>query len=188
MNARFALNAANARWGSLYDALYGTDVISEEDGAQNEGGYNPVRGDKVIEFAKNFLDETIPLDQGSFKDILGFKFVDGNIQALLPDIGTVSLKNPSQYIGYKDNGNDSYDLLFKNNNLHFEIQIDPNHPIGQTDKASIKDILMESAITTIQDCEDSVAAVDGEDKTAVYRNWLGLMKGDLKNLLKKMIL
>ena len=185
MNARFALNAANARWGSLYDALYGTDVISEDDGAEKVGGYNPVRGDKVINFAKNFLDETIPLKQGSFKDVLGFEFVDGNIQVLLPDLGKVSLKNPSQYIGYKDNGNDSYDLLFKNNNLHFEIQIDPNHPIGQTDKAGIKDILMESAITTIQDCEDSVAAVDGEDKTAVYRNWLGLMKGDLKESFDK---
>ena len=185
MNARFALNAANARWGSLYDALYGTDVISEDDGAEKVGGYNPVRGDKVIDFAKNFLDETVPLEQGSFKDVLGFEFVDGNIQALLPDLGKVSLKNPSQYIGYRDNGNDSYDLLFKNNNLHFEIQIDPNHPIGQTDKAGIKDILMESAITTIQDCEDSVAAVDGEDKTAVYRNWLGLMKGDLKESFDK---
>ena len=185
MNARFALNAANARWGSLYDALYGTDVISEEDGAEKVGGYNPVRGDKVIDFSKNFLDETVPLEQGSFKNVLGFEFVDGNIQALLPDIGKVSLKNPSQYIGYRDNGNDSYDLLFKNNNLHFEIQIDPSHPIGQTDKAGIKDILMESAITTIQDCEDSVAAVDGEDKTAVYRNWLGLMKGDLKESFDK---
>ena len=185
MNARFALNAANARWGSLYDALYGTDVISEEDGAEKVGGYNPVRGDKVIDFAKNFLDETVPLEQGSFKDVLGFEFVDGNLQALLPDLGKVSLKKPSQYVGYKDNGNNSYDLLFKNNNLHFEIQIDPNHPIGQTDKASIKDILMESAITTIQDCEDSVAAVDGEDKTAVYRNWLGLMKGDLKESFDK---
>ena len=185
MNARFALNAANARWGSLYDALYGTDVISEDDGAEKVGGYNPVRGDKVIDFAKNFLDETVPLEQGSFKDVLGFEFVDGNIQALLPDLSKVSLKNPSQYIGYRDNGNDSYDLLFKNNNLHFEIQIDPNHPIGQTDKAGIKDILMESAITTIQDCEDSVAAVDGEDKTAVYRNWLGLMKGDLKESFDK---
>jgi malate synthase len=185
MNARFALNAANARWGSLYDALYGTDVISEDDGAEKVGGYNPVRGDKVIDFAKNFLDETVPLEQGSFKDVLGFEFVDGNIQVLLPDLGKVRLKNPSQYIGYRDNGNDSYDLLFKNNNLHFEIQIDPSHPIGQTDKAGIKDILMESAITTIQDCEDSVAAVDGEDKTAVYRNWLGLMKGDLKESFDK---
>ena len=185
MNARFALNAANARWGSLYDALYGTDVISDDNGAEKVGGYNPVRGDRVIDFAKNFLDETIPLKQGSFRDILGFEFIDGNIQAILPDVGKVSLQNPSQYIGYKDNGNDSYDLLFKNNNLHFEIQIDPNHPIGQTDKANIKDILMESAITTIQDCEDSVAAVDGEDKTAVYRNWLGLMKGDLKESFDK---
>ena len=185
MNARFALNAANARWGSLYDALYGTDVISEEDGAEKVGGYNPVRGDKVISFAKNFLDETVPLEQGSFQDVLGFEFVDGSIQALLPELGKVSLKDPTQYIGYKDNGNDSYDLLFKNNNLHFEIQIDPNHPVGQTDKANIKDILMESAITTIQDCEDSVAAVDGEDKAAVYRNWLGLMKGDLKESFDK---
>ena len=185
MNARFALNAANARWGSLYDALYGTDVISEEDGAEKVGGYNPARGDKVIDFAKNFLDETIPLEQGSFKDVLGFEFVEGKIQALLPNEGKVDLKNPSQYIGYSDNGNDAYSLLFKNNNLHFEIQIDPNHSIGQTDKAGIKDILMESAITTIQDCEDSVAAVDGEDKTAVYRNWLGLMKGDLKESFDK---
>ena len=185
MNARFALNAANARWGSLYDALYGTDVISEDDGAEKVGGYNPVRGDKVIHFAKNFLDETVPLEQGSFQDVLGFEFVDGSIRALLPEVGKVSLKNPTQYVGYKDNGNDSFDLLFKNNNLHFEIQIDPNHPIGQTDKANIKDILMESAITTIQDCEDSVAAVDGEDKAAVYRNWLGLMKGDLKESFDK---
>ena len=185
MNARFALNAANARWGSLYDALYGTDVISEDDGAEKVGGYNPVRGDKVIHFAKNFLDETVPLEQGSFQDVLGFEFVDGSIRALLPEVGKVNLKNPTQYVGYKDNGNDSFDLLFKNNNLHFEIQIDPNHPIGQTDKANIKDILMESAITTIQDCEDSVAAVDGEDKAAVYRNWLGLMKGDLKESFDK---
>ena len=185
MNARFALNAANARWGSLYDALYGTDVISEDDGAEKVGGYNPVRGDKVIHFAKNFLDETVPLEQGSFQDVLGFEFVDGSIRALLPEVGKVSLKNPTQYVGYKDNGNDSFDLLFKNNNLHFEIQIDPNHPIGQTDKANIKDILMESAITTIQDCEDSVAAVDGEDKAVVYRNWLGLMKGDLKESFDK---
>ena len=185
MNARFALNATNARWGSLYDALYGTDVISESDGAEKVGGYNPVRGDKVIDFAKNFLDETIPLAEGSYKDVLGFEFVDGNIQAVLPDSLKVHLKNPAQYIGYRDDSNDAYSLLFNNNNLHFEIQIDSNHPIGQTDKAGIKDILMESAITTIQDCEDSVAAVDGEDKTAVYRNWLGLMKGDLEESFTK---
>ena len=135
MNARFALNAANARWGSLYDALYGTDVISEDNGAEKVGGYNPVRGDKVIDFAKNFLDETVPLEQGSFRDVLGFEFVDSKIQALLPDLGKVGLKNPSQYIGYSANGSNAYALLFKNNNLYFEIQVDANHPIGSTDKA-----------------------------------------------------
>ena len=184
MNARFALNAANARWGSLYDALYGTDVISEDDGAKREGGYNPIRGDKVIEFAKNFLDETIPLEEGSYQNVLGFDFSENQIYAIL-ETGKSKLKNLNQYVGYCDYGNEAYGLLYKNNNLHFEIQIDPNHPIGQTDKAGIKDILMESAITTIQDCEDSVAAVDGEDKTAVYRNWLGLMKGDLKESFDK---
>ena len=184
MNARFALNAANARWGSLYDALYGTDVISEDDGAKREGGYNPIRGDKVIEFAKNFLDETIPLEEGSYQNVLGFDFSENQIYAIL-ETGKSKLKDINQYVGYCDYGNEAYGLLYKNNNLHFEIQIDPNHSIGQTDKAGIKDILMESAITTIQDCEDSVAAVDGEDKTAVYRNWLGLMKGDLKESFDK---
>ena len=185
MNARFALNAANARWGSLYDALYGTDMISEEDGAKREGGYNPVRGDKVIAFAKKFLDETIPLEHGSFNDVIGFEYADFNIVAVLDAGDKVKLKDESKYVGYSDNGNGAYSLLFKNNNLHFEIQIDNTHPIGQTDKAGIKDIYMESAITTIQDCEDSVAAVDGEDKTSVYRNWLGLMKGDLKESFNK---
>ena len=184
MNARFALNAANARWGSLYDALYGTDVISEDDGAKREGGYNPIRGDKVIEFAKNFLDETIPLEDGSYQNVLGFDFSENQIYAIL-ETGKSKLKDLNQYVGYCDYGNEAYGLLYKNNNLHFEIQVDPNHPIGQTDKAGIKDILMESAITTIQDCEDSVAAVDGEDKTTVYRNWLGLMKGDLKESFDK---
>ena len=185
MNARFALNAANARWGSLYDALYGTDMICEEDGAKREGGYNPIRGDKVIAFAKKFLDETIPLENGSFNDVIGFEYADLNILAILVGGNKVKLKDESKYVGYSDNGNGAYSLLFKNNNLHFEIQIDNTHPIGQTDKAGIKDIYMESAITTIQDCEDSVAAVDGEDKTSVYRNWLGLMKGDLKESFNK---
>ena len=185
MNARFALNAANARWGSLYDALYGTDMINEEDGAKREGGYNPIRGDKVIAFAKKFLDETIPLENGSFNDVIGFEYADLNIVAHLDGGDKVKLRDESKYVGYSDNGNGAYSLLFKNNNLHFEIQIDNTHPIGQTDKAGIKDIYMESAITTIQDCEDSVAAVDGEDKTSVYRNWLGLMKGDLKESFNK---
>ena len=185
MNARFALNAANARWGSLYDALYGTDVIGDEDGAKREGGYNPIRGDKVISFAKNFLDETIPLDNGSFADVSTFEFVDGELSATLLDGGKTGLKNPNQYVGYVDNGEGAYGLLFTNNNLHFEIQIDNTHSIGSTDIAGIKDILMESAITTIQDAEDSVAAVDGEDKTIVYRNWLGLMKGNLQESFNK---
>ena len=185
MNARFALNAANARWGSLYDALYGTDIIDEEDGAVRKGGYNPVRGDKVISFAKNFLDQTIPLEEGLYDDVLKFEFVDSELSMTLKNGSKVNLKNKDQYVGYKDDGEGAYGLLFKNNNLHFEIQIDRSHPIGQDDLAGIKDILMESAITTIQDCEDSVAAVDAEDKIIVYRNWLGLMKGNLKRSFDK---
>jgi len=185
MNARFALNAANARWGSLYDALYGTDMISDENGAKKEGGYNPIRGEKVIAFAKQFLDETIPLENGSYSNVIGFDFIDSNLIAKLTDGSSSSLKDTDQYIGYVNNGNESIGLLYKNNNLHFEIQIDRLHPIGETDLAGIKDILIESAITTIQDCEDSVAAVDGEDKAAIYRNWLGLMKGDLKDTFLK---
>ena len=173
MHARFALNAANARWGSLYDALYGTDVISEDNGATKAGAYNPVRGDKVIAFAKDFLDSTIPLVNSSFANVNGFDFGDETLSMSLNDGSTVSLVNQESYMGYVDSGNDSFGLLFKNNNLHFEIQIDKSHPIGKSDPAGIKDILIESAITTIQDAEDSVAAVDGADKTVVYRNWLG---------------
>jgi len=185
MNARFALNAANARWGSLYDALYGTDVISEDNGATKAGAYNPVRGDKVIAFAKDFLDSTIPLVNSSFANVNGFDFGDETLSMSLNDGSTVSLVNQESYMGYVDSGNDSFGLLFKNNNLHFEIQIDKSHPIGKSDPAGIKDILIESAITTIQDAEDSVAAVDGADKTVVYRNWLGLMKGNLQETFLK---
>ena len=185
MNARFALNAANARWGSLYDALYGTNIITEEDGATREGGYNPIRGNKVIEFAKKFLDETIPMQSGTYDQVIQFQFIDSELSMKLEDGKKVNLKDIDQYVGYKDEGEGAYGLLFKNNNLHFEIQIDRSHPIGQEDKAGIKDILMESAVTTIQDCEDSVAAVDAEDKIIVYRNWLGLMKGNLKRSFDK---
>ena len=185
MNARFALNAANARWGSLYDALYGTNIITEEDGAVREGGYNPIRGDKVIKFAKEFLDKTIPMQSGSYDQVIKFQFIDSELSMKLEDGKKVNLKDIDQYVGYKDEGEGAYGLLFKNNNLHFEIQIDRSHPIGQDDKAGIKDILMESAVTTIQDCEDSVAAVDAEDKIIVYRNWLGLMKGNLKRSFDK---
>jgi len=185
MNARFALNAANARWGSLYDALYGTDIISEDDGATKAGSYNPIRGKKVIEFAKKFLDTTIPLSVGSFASVKEFIFVDGSLSMLLNDDSKTQLAQSNQYVGYIKKGDDTFGLLFKNNNLHIEIQIDKNHPVGQKDTAGIKDILIESAITTIQDCEDSVAAVDGTDKTEVYRNWLGLMKGNLTATFEK---
>ena len=185
MNARFALNAANARWGSLYDALYGTDMISEDDGATRAGAYNPVRGDKVIAFAKNFLDEHFPLTQGSYNDVSSFSLVDSSLS-----MGTVSgeltfLKDAAQFQGYQGSTENPSGILLKNNNLHAEIQIDPSHSVGATDKAGIKDVLLESAVTTIQDCEDSVAAVDGEDKVEVYRNWLGLMRGDLKETFIK---
>ena len=185
MNARFALNAANARWGSLYDSLYGTNIITDEDGATREGGYNPIRGNKVIEFDKKFLDETIPMQSGSYDQVIQFQFIDSELSMKLEDGKKVYLKDIDQYVGYKDEGMGAYGLLFKNNNLHFEIQIDRSHPIGQEDKAGIKDILMESAVTSIQDCEDSVAAVDAEDKIIVYRNWLGLMKGNLKRSFDK---
>ena len=185
MNARFALNAANARWGSLYDALYGTDIISEDNGAIREGGYNPIRGDKVIAFSKNFLDEAIPLKNGKYEQVTNFEFVDSELLVTLKDNSKTSLVDKDKYIGYMDKGEGAYGLLFKNNNLHFEIQIDRSNPIGESDLAGIKDILMESAITTIQDCEDSVAAVDADDKIIVYRNWLGLMKGDLKRSFDK---
>ena len=185
MNARFALNAANARWGSLYDALYGTDIISEDNGAIREGGYNPIRGDKVIAFSKNFLDEAIPLTNGKYDQVTNFEFVDSELLVTLKDNSKTSLVDKDKYIGYMDKGEGAYGLLFKNNNLHFEIQIDRSNPIGESDLAGIKDILMESAITTIQDCEDSVAAVDADDKIIVYRNWLGLMKGDLKRSFDK---
>ena len=185
MNARFALNATNARWGSLYDALYGTDIISEDDGATKAAAYNPVRGDKVIAFAKKFLDTTIPLSSGSFVDVKDFIFEDRSLSMLLDDGSKTQLAQPNQYVGYINNSQDAFGLLFENNNLHFEIQIDINHPVGQVDRAGVKDILIESAVTTIQDCEDSVAAVDGPDKTAVYRNWLGLMKGNLTATFEK---
>ena len=185
MNARFALNAANARWGSLYDALYGTNIISEDEDAKRLGGYNPIRGNKVISFAKEFLDKTIPLNEGSFDQVTNFSFVNHELSITLENNKNTSLKQNDKYIGYMDKGNGAFGLLFKNNNLHFEIQIDRSHPIGQEDKAGIKDILMESAVTTIQDCEDSVAAVDAEDKIIVYRNWLGLMKGNLKRSFDK---
>ena len=185
MNARFALNAANARWGSLYDALYGTDMISEDDGATRAGAYNPVRGDKVIAFAKNFLDEHFPLSHGSYNDVSSFSLVDNSLSMGTVSGELTSLKDAAQFQGFQGSAENPSGILLKNNNLHAEIQIDPSHSVGATDKAGIKDVLLESAVTTIQDCEDSVAAVDGEDKVEVYRNWLGLMRGDLKETFIK---
>ena len=185
MNARFALNAANARWGSLYDALYGTDMISEDGGAEKGGAYNPVRGDKVIEFVKNFLNENFPLSTSTYQEIAAFQINEGNLEITLKDQSKVSLQDPDKFEGYSGDSENPSGILLKNNNLHIEIQIDREDSVGKDDLAGIKDVSVESAITTIQDCEDSVAAVDGEDKTTVYANWLGLMQGNLEETFNK---
>lgn len=185
MNARYALNAANARWGSLYDALYGTDVISEEDGAVRAGAYNPVRGHKVIEWVRDFLDTHFPLNQGSHKQAAHYTIVDGDLLINQIDGSLSMLAAPDQFVGFAGDSGDPSGILLKHNGLHAEIQIDREHSVGSTDAAGVKDICLESALTTIQDCEDSVAAVDAEDKTVVYRNWLGLMRGDLSESFNK---
>ncbi len=184
-NARYALNAANARWGSLYDALYGTDVISEEGGAQKAGAYNPVRGNKVIAYVRLFLDDTAPLLEGLHADAVHYDVVDSQLQVTLKSGKKVALKNPEKFVGYQNSATNPSQIFLRNNNLHVIIQFDAEHPIGRTDCAHIKDVVLESAITTIQDCEDSVAAVDGADKTDVYRNWLGLMNGTLTDTFEK---
>ncbi|NWA84920.1 malate synthase G [Pseudomonas sp. D2002] len=185
MNARFALNASNARWGSLYDALYGTDAISEADGAEKGKGYNKVRGDKVIAFARAFLDEAAPLSAGSHVDSTGYKIVDGKLIVSLKGGSNSGLRDDAQLIGFQGPAAQPIAILLKHNGLHFEIQIDASTPVGQTDAAGVKDVLMEAALTTIMDCEDSVAAVDADDKVVIYRNWLGLMKGDLAEEVAK---
>ncbi|MBS7844791.1 malate synthase G [Pseudomonas fluorescens] len=185
MNARFALNASNARWGSLYDALYGTDAISEADGAEKGKGYNKVRGDKVIAFARAFLDEAAPLTAGSHVDSTGYKIVDGKLIVSLKGGSNSGLRDDAQLIGFQGPAAEPIAILLKHNGLHFEIQIDASTPVGQTDAAGVKDVLMEAALTTIMDCEDSVAAVDADDKVVIYRNWLGLMKGDLAEEVAK---
>src|SRR5471030_1641986 len=185
MNARFALNASNARWGSLYDALYGTDAISEADGAEKGKGYNKVRGDKVIAFARAFLDEAAPLAAGTHVDSTRYTIVDGKLVVALKGGSNTGLRNDAQLIGFHGDASAPTAILLKNNGLHFEIQVDASTPVGQTDAAGVKDILMEAALTTIMDCEDSVAAVDADDKVVIYRNWLGLMKGDLSEEVAK---
>lgn len=182
-NARYALNAANARWGSLYDALYGTDVIPKADDLKP--GYDPERGAQVIDYAKNWLDENFPLASGSHKDVAAYQIVDDGLKAKLADGSETSLANSEQLSGFDGDKAAPTGVLLNHNGLHIEIQIDAAHPIGKTDPAQVKDILVEAALSTIMDCEDSVAAVDAEDKVLVYRNWLGLMQGTLTTDLQK---
>jgi malate synthase len=185
MNARYALNAANARWGSLYDALYGTDAIPESDGAERGKGYNPKRGDKVIAWVRDFLDVAVPLDGWSWKDVARFAVRDGALTLTATDGEHVSLADQAHFAGYRGDAAAPTHILLKNNGIHIEIVIDPSTAIGKSDPAQISDVWPESALTTIMDCEDSIAAVDAEDKVVVYRNWLGLMKGDLEEEVSK---
>jgi len=185
MNARFALNAVNARWGSLYDALYGTDVISSENGAEKTTRYNPVRGAQVISYAKNFLDQTIPLTNGSHNDVVAYHLNGQQLIVSLKNGKQSSLQNDEAFIGFTGSINQPSTLAFKHNGLHLELVFDATSDIGKVDPSTLSDVILESALTTIMDCEDSVAAVDGEDKVIAYRNWLGLMKGNLTENITK---
>ena len=184
-NPRYALNAANARWGSLYDALYGTDVIPEDDGCERTADYNPVRGDRVIARSREFLDAAAPLAGGSHADATAYAVAHGALSVTLKDGGTTGLADGSRFAGYRGNAGAPSTVLLRNNGLHIEIRIDRNHPVGRDDAAGIKDIVLEAATTTIMDLEDSVACVDAEDKVVAYRNWLGLIKGDLTDRFEK---
>jgi malate synthase len=185
LNARFALNAANARWGSLYDALYGTDVIPETDGAEKGDSYNRTRGDLVIAYARRFLDGATPLASGSWTDVTRLSVADGELQFDLDDGGSTHLADPGRFVGYTGDTGSPASVLLVNHGLHVEVVIDSDSPVGSTDKAGVKDVILESAITTIMDFEDSVAAVDADDKVLGYRNWLGLNKGDLTEVVTK---
>ena len=184
MNARFSLNAANARWGSLYDALYGTDAIDHENEGPESEGYNPKRGEKVIRWSREFLDKSAPLALGTHADITYFRIDNGQLVIGMPSRQT-ELMNPDQFAGYSGDPSNPDVVLLVKNQLHIEIVIDRHHPIGSTDPAGIADVVLESATTTIMDCEDSIAAVDAADKVTVYRNWLGLMRGDLVKEIEK---
>ena len=185
MNARFALNAVNARWGSLYDALYGNDVIPEQGGAEKAGGYNPVRGQRVIDYGRDFLDGAAPLEEGSHHGATSYRVINGQLEVLLESNASSRLRSQKQFVGYLGEPNNPTSILLINNGLHFEIQVDYSHNVGSSDKAGVKDIVLEAALTTIMDCEDSVAAVDAEDKALAYSNWLGLIKGDLEETITR---
>ncbi len=185
MNPRFALNAANARWGSLYDALYGSDVISDDNGAKATKAYNPVRGRRVQAYARQFLDQALPLTHGSHLNAIKYHIDNKNFIVTLLSGEKVRLANTEQFVGYTGSILAPSSLLCRHHGLHIDIQIDADDIVGKTDAACVKDVILESALSTIQDCEDSIAAVDAEDKTAVYRNWLGLMKGDLSESIQK---
>ena len=185
LNARFALNAANARWGSLYDALYGTDAIPEDGGAEKGKGYNKVRGDKVIAWVREFLDDVVPLASGSYVGAKSFAIVDGKLEVTLADDSTAGLADPDKLAGYLGDTSSPTNVLLVNNGLHIDIVFDASTPSGESDSAGISDVVVESAVSTIMDFEDSIAAVDGEDKVHGYRNWLGLMRGDLAHKLEK---
>jgi malate synthase len=202
-NARYALNAANARWGSLYDALYGTDVLPEDDGATRGGGYNPVRGAKVFAWTKRFLDEVAPLAKGSHAEVRGYAVEDGRLVVSFESVADtwldqaarliglsgatklVGLADPAQFVGYRGDPSEPRAILLRHNGLHIEIQIDNRHYIGKNDIAGVADVVLEAAVTTIVDLEDSIAAVDPDDKVEAYRNWLGLMNGTLSETFRK---
>jgi malate synthase len=184
-NARYALNAANARWGSLYDALYGTDVIAEDGGAQKGSGYNPVRGAKVIEYARHVLDRCAPLKQGSHLDSTAYRVVDNHLAVTLKDARTVGLKNPAQFVGFQGEADAPSGVLLSHHGLHMDIRVDRAHPIGRDDPAGVSDLVLESALSTIMDLEDSVAVVDAADKVQAYGNWLGILRGTLTEAVAK---
>ena len=185
LNARYALNAANARWGSLYDALYGTDVISEADGATKDGAYNPIRGAKVVAFARQFLDESAPLAGALYSDVVAYSVVDKKLSVKLKDGSTTSLVDEKQFVGYQGDASAPSSVLLRNHGIHIDIQIDKAKTIGAADPAGVNDVVLEAALSTILDLEDSVAVVDGDDKVLAYENWLGILKGTLVEEVSK---